>query len=195
MNMCFWVLSRALFSSVIHCYASFRLASDISKLLARGGGFNWWSDSENLGGECSFVFGMYFFKFQPGIGYPYYYVSWFSSIPPEKIEMFPQIWPLLLNHHHRQNSAFWAIAFLKRFCQIWSGFHFFEFHNNIFFQSKVVSFASNPPTWRTRSLIYVFQRQAGPVIPPGTRFSFRCLLRLAGLWWRYSNQPAHGNRY
>jgi hypothetical protein len=31
--------------------------------------------------------------------------------------------------------------------------------------------------------------QSGPVIPPGTEFPFRRLLRLAGLWWRYSNPP------
>jgi hypothetical protein len=26
---------------------------------------------------------------------------------------------------------------------------------------------------------------------PGTGFPFLCLLRLAGLWWRYSNLPPH----
>jgi hypothetical protein len=30
-----------------------------------------------------------------------------------------------------------------------------------------------------------------PIIPPGTGFSFRRLLRLAGLRWRYSNPPPH----
>jgi hypothetical protein len=34
--------------------------------------------------------------------------------------------------------------------------------------------------------IYIPQEQVGPVIPPGTAFSFRYLLRLAGLRWRYS---------
>jgi hypothetical protein len=34
--------------------------------------------------------------------------------------------------------------------------------------------------------IYIPQEQGGPVIPPGTGFSFRRLLRLAGLRWRYS---------
>jgi hypothetical protein len=37
--------------------------------------------------------------------------------------------------------------------------------------------------------IYIPQEQGHPVIPPGTGFSFRRLLRLAGLWWRYSNPP------
>jgi hypothetical protein len=35
--------------------------------------------------------------------------------------------------------------------------------------------------------IYIPQEQGGPVIPPGTGFPFRHLLRLEGLWWRYSN--------
>jgi hypothetical protein len=35
--------------------------------------------------------------------------------------------------------------------------------------------------------VYVPQEQGGPVIPPGTGFLFRRLLRLAGLWWRYSS--------
>jgi hypothetical protein len=49
--------------------------------------------------------------------------------------------------------------------------------------------------------IYVPQEQGAPVIPPGTRFPFRRLLRLAGLRWRYSNPswlchpliPRHGH--
>jgi hypothetical protein len=32
--------------------------------------------------------------------------------------------------------------------------------------------------------IYIPQEQAGPDVPPGTGFSFRRLLRLAGLQWR-----------
>jgi hypothetical protein len=39
--------------------------------------------------------------------------------------------------------------------------------------------------------IYIPQEQGGPVIPPGTGFPFCRLLRLAGLWWRYSNPPPH----
>jgi hypothetical protein len=37
--------------------------------------------------------------------------------------------------------------------------------------------------------IYIPQEQGDPVIPPGTGFPLRRLLRLAGLRWRYSNQP------
>jgi hypothetical protein len=37
--------------------------------------------------------------------------------------------------------------------------------------------------------IYIPQEQRGPVIPPGTGFPCRRLLRLAGLLWRYSNPP------
>jgi hypothetical protein len=41
--------------------------------------------------------------------------------------------------------------------------------------------------------IYIPQEQGGPVIPPATGFRFRRLLRLAGLRWRYSNLPPHGD--
>jgi hypothetical protein len=37
--------------------------------------------------------------------------------------------------------------------------------------------------------IYIPQEQGGPVIPPGTGFPLRRLLRLAGLRWRYFNPP------
>jgi hypothetical protein len=40
--------------------------------------------------------------------------------------------------------------------------------------------------------IYILPWQGGPVIPPGTGFPFRRLLRLAGLRWRYSAPPPHG---
>jgi hypothetical protein len=35
------------------------------------------------------------------------------------------------------------------------------------------------------------KEQGGPVMTPGTGFSFRRLLRLAGLRWRYSTPPPH----
>jgi hypothetical protein len=41
--------------------------------------------------------------------------------------------------------------------------------------------------------IYIPQEQGSPVIPPGTGFHLRCLLRLAGLRWKYSNPPPHGS--
>jgi hypothetical protein len=34
--------------------------------------------------------------------------------------------------------------------------------------------------------VYIPQKQGGPVMSPGTGFPFLRLLRLAGLWWRYS---------
>jgi hypothetical protein len=40
--------------------------------------------------------------------------------------------------------------------------------------------------------IYIPQEHGGPVIPPGTGFPFRRLLRLGGLRWRYSTPPLHG---
>jgi hypothetical protein len=45
-----------------------------------------------------------------------------------------------------------------------------------------------PPTWRARYPYLYPQEQSDPVIPPDTGFPFRRLLRLAGLWWRYSNR-------
>jgi hypothetical protein len=48
------------------------------------------------------------------------------------------------------------------------------------------------PIWRAGSHIYISQDQGGPVIPPGTGYPLRCLLRLARLRWRYSNPPPHG---
>jgi hypothetical protein len=36
------------------------------------------------------------------------------------------------------------------------------------------------------------EEQGGPVIPPGTGFPLRRLLRLAGLRWRYLNSSPHG---
>jgi hypothetical protein len=35
---------------------------------------------------------------------------------------------------------------------------------------------------------YIPQEQGGPVIPPGTRFPFCCLLWLAGIQWRYQTR-------
>jgi hypothetical protein len=49
-----------------------------------------------------------------------------------------------------------------------------------------------PPLGAPGSRIYIPQEQFGPVIPPGTGFRFRRLLRLAGLQWRYSNPPTRG---
>jgi hypothetical protein len=90
-----------------------------------------------------------------------------------------------------QCSPVWTMDFLGRFSQICpflrirpSGFHFSGFRNNNFLHSKVVSLASNPPTWRNRPL-------CGLVIPPGTGFPFRRLLRLSGLRRRHSNPSSH----
>jgi hypothetical protein len=40
--------------------------------------------------------------------------------------------------------------------------------------------------------LYISQAQGGPVIPRGTGFPFRCLLRFAGLRLRYSSPPPPG---
>jgi hypothetical protein len=52
-----------------------------------------------------------------------------------------------------------------------------------------VSDSRLPQSGGPGSRIYIPQEQGGPVIPPGTAFPFRRLLRLAGLRWRYSNLP------
>jgi hypothetical protein len=46
-----------------------------------------------------------------------------------------------------------------------------------------------PPPEGPYPRIYILQEQGGPVIPPGTGFPLRRLVRLAGLRWRYSNPP------
>jgi hypothetical protein len=49
------------------------------------------------------------------------------------------------HYHHWQNCPFWAIAFLRRFCQIASGFYFFWFRNNDFFYSaRLLSLRPTP---------------------------------------------------
>jgi hypothetical protein len=40
--------------------------------------------------------------------------------------------------------------------------------------------------------VYIPQEHRGLVIPPSTGFSFHCLVRLSGLWWKYSTPPLHG---
>jgi hypothetical protein len=59
-------------------------------------------------------------------------------------------------------------------------------------QNKVISLVSNLQPGGPGPCSYVPQWQGGPVITPGTGFPFRCLLRLAGLRWRYSNPPPRG---
>jgi hypothetical protein len=88
------------------------------------------------------------------------------------------------NNNHYCQTTVWAIAFLTRFCQIWSGVHFFGFRNN----NKV----QPPQPAGPGPHIYVPQWQGGPVIPLGTGFPYRHLLRLAELRHRYSNPPQHG---
>jgi hypothetical protein len=51
-----------------------------------------------------------------------------------------------------------------------------------------------PPTGGPGPHIYIPQDLDGAVIPQGTRFPFRRLLRLPGLGWRYSTPPPHGFR-
>jgi hypothetical protein len=46
-----------------------------------------------------------------------------------------------------------------------------------------------PRTEGPGPLFYIPQEQGGPLVPPGTGFQFRRLLRLAELRWRYSKPP------
>jgi hypothetical protein len=54
-------------------------------------------------------------------------------------------------HHQWRNSPFLTIAFLRRFCQIASGFRF-GFHNNIFFTEQGRQPCVQPQIWKARSL-------------------------------------------
>jgi hypothetical protein len=47
---------------------------------------------------------------------------------------------------------FVQLALLRRFCQIWSSFHFFGFRKNYFLRKQGRQSCFQPPTWRTRSL-------------------------------------------
>jgi hypothetical protein len=67
------------------------------------------------------------------------------------------------------------------------GSNFCRTHDHI-----VLSHLRLPQPERPGPLIYIPQEQCVPVIPPGTGFPFRRLLRLAGLRWKYSNQLSHG---
>jgi hypothetical protein len=52
-----------------------------------------------------------------------------------------------------------------------------------------------PQTGGPGPRVYIPQDQGDRVIPPGTGFAFRRLLRLAGLLWRCSNPPLPGWRH
>jgi hypothetical protein len=53
------------------------------------------------------------------------------------------------------------------------------------------AFSLSPQPGGSGPCICVPQWQGDPVLPPGTEFPFRHLLRLAGLRWWYSNPPPH----
>jgi hypothetical protein len=48
------------------------------------------------------------------------------------------------------------------------------------------------PSLESRVTVFISPRDKVAQLHPGTGFPFRRLLRLAGLRWRYSNQPPHG---
>jgi hypothetical protein len=57
----------------------------------------------------------------------------------------------------------------------------------------IVPILETPQTWRARSP-YLYPTGTGwPSYTPGPCVPFRRPLRLAGLRWRYSNPPPHGN--
>jgi hypothetical protein len=56
----------------------------------------------------------------------------------------------------------------------------------------IVPILETPPTWRAR-FPYLYPPVTGwPSYTPGHWVPFYRLLRLAELWWRYSNPPPHG---
>jgi hypothetical protein len=60
-------------------------------------------------------------------------------------------------------------------------------------ESRTVSDSRLPQPGEPGPRIFIPQEQGDPVIPPGTGFPFRRLLRLTGLRWRCSNPPPHGD--
>jgi hypothetical protein len=69
----------------------------------------------------------------------------------------------------------------------------FGFSSNIFFYTvRSSALRLTPQPGGPRLCTYVPHEQDGLVIPPGTGFPFRRLLRLARLRWRYSNPAPHG---
>jgi hypothetical protein len=61
--------------------------------------------------------------------------------------------------------------------------------NRLSRENVEASMSHNPKLGGPGTCIYILQEQGGPAITPGTGFPFRRLLRLAGLRWRYSDQP------
>jgi hypothetical protein len=63
-----------------------------------------------------------------------------------------------MNKYHRywQNSRFWAIAFLIRFCQIASGFHFFGFRKIIFFYTPRSSSLRPTPNLKDQVSVFIY---------------------------------------
>jgi hypothetical protein len=86
---------------------------------------------------------------------------------------------------------FWGTAFLRRWCQIWTVFHFFAPRNNNFFTEQGRQPCLRPPTWRTKSLCLCPPVTGWPSYTPSHCVPFPSPLRLAGLRWRYSNPPPH----
>jgi hypothetical protein len=66
-----------------------------------------------------------------------------------------------------------------------------DFATVIFLRIKAIIPASNPPTWRTRSLYLCPPVTGWPSYTPGTGFRFPRLVQLAGLW-RCSNLLPRG---
>jgi hypothetical protein len=118
---------------------------------------------------------------------------------------FPLLTTATLNQRHRrQYYDWWSVLVLApkpdfslvwRLFESWSGVSFLTGRIcNLQWGNSLVSRAG--PIIILYSLIWgspnpeVVQVH-GPVIPPGIMFPFCRLLRLTGLWWRYSNPPPH----
>jgi hypothetical protein len=88
--------------------------------------------------------------------------------------MYFHIWvtSYYFHHHHRQNSPSGDTAFLGRFCQIVSGFHFFGFRNSNFLTEQGRYPCVQPPNWRTRSLYLCPPMTGWPSYIPRHRVPF-----------------------
>jgi hypothetical protein len=91
--------------------------------------------------------------------------------------------------HHWQTSHFWVIGFFRRLLQIWPGFHFVDFSTIYFYRARSSALRQTPNIEGQAVAFTPPSDRVAQLLPPGTGFPFRRLLRLAGLRWN-SNPPA-----
>jgi hypothetical protein len=108
-----------------------------------------------------------------------------SSLPP----------PLLLSSSLGKQPFLLAVAFLRRFCHNYPDFTSIDFATIIFYRARSPAFRSTPYLEDKVSVLMSHSDRVA-VIPPGTGFSFHCLLGHSGLLqYRHYNPPPYENIY